>query len=161
VAILWNPSRAFHRIQIKELEAAASKLGVKLRLVDTRSPQGLRGAFAQAKNQSEGAILLVDSMSYSNRREVTSLAAEYHVPTIYSVLDFVVDDGLMAYAADIRVMYRRAAEYVDKILRGTSPGDIPIEQSAQLKFLINLKTAKALGLNIPEPVLLRADEVIR
>jgi putative ABC transport system substrate-binding protein len=163
VAILWNPNRAFHRIQVKELEAVAPKLGVKLRLIDTHSPQGLeglRGAFAQAKSQSEGAILLVDSISYSNRRDVTAIAAQHRIPTIYSALDFVTDGGLMAYGADFRIMYRRAADYVDKVLRGAAPGDIPIEQSTQLRFQVNLTAAKALGLALPEPVLVRADEII-
>jgi putative ABC transport system substrate-binding protein len=160
VAILWNSNRAFHRIQVKELETVAPKLGVKLRLIDTHSPQGLRGAFAQARSQSDGAILLVDSNSYSNRRDVTSLAAQYRVPTIYSALDFVADGGLMGYGADFRVMYKRAADYVDKVLRGEVPGDIPIEQSTQLKFLVNLPVAKALGITLPETVLVRADEII-
>jgi putative tryptophan/tyrosine transport system substrate-binding protein len=161
LAVLWNPDLAFHHGQVRELETVAPKLGIKLRLIDARSGQGVRRAFQQARKDTQGAILLEDPMIYSNRREVTSVAARYRVPTIYSMLDYVPDGGLMAYGPDMRVMYLRAAEYVDKVLRGTNPGDIPVEQSTRLRLVINLKAAEALGLNIPEPVLLRADEVIR
>ena len=161
IAILWNPDLPFHRIQASEIEKVAIKTGVSLQMVAIHSQRDFGPAFQQARKQGQGAILLADPLTYSHRREVTALAAQYHVPTIYTVLDYVPDGGLMAYAGDLGAMYRRAAEYVDKILRGSKAGEIPIEQSIQLKFVINLKAAAALGLTLPEAVLLRADEVIR
>ena len=96
-----------------------------------------------------------------HRQTVVSLAAKFRLPAIYTLLEFMDDGALMAYAADQVVLFHRAAEYVDKILRGTKPGDLPFEQPTQFKLIVNLKTAKALGLTMPQSILLRADEVIR
>ena len=160
-AVLWDPDFAPNRIQVSQLEKEAAAQGIRLRLIEYRSWQGLERAFSRARAEAKGVLHLTDPLTYSDRRRVASLAARWHIPTIYPLLDFVNDGGLIAYGADFRVMYRRAAEYVDKVLRGAKPGELPIEQSTQLKLKVNLKAAQALGLAIPESILLRADDVIR
>ncbi len=149
-----------NRIQLTELQAGARVLGIQLLLIDVRAPKTLQSAFQQAEQQTQAAIVLPEPITYTNRREVTALAAQYHLPTIYLMLDYVTDGGLMAYGADLRAMYRRAAEYVDKILGGAKAGDLPIEQSNQ-RLEVNLKTAKALGVRVPDTILLRASGVVR
>jgi putative ABC transport system substrate-binding protein len=160
IAVFWNPDMPLNQVQLRELEATARMQGIQLRLVDVRS-QTLRSAFEHVQAQTQAAIVLPDPITYSNRREVASLAAHYRLPAIYLMLDYVTDGGLMAYGADLRLMYRRAAEYVDKILRGANPGDLPIEQSTQMRLAVSLKTARALGINVPDTVVLRADDVLR
>lgn len=159
--MFWNPNFATSQAQVDRLEKDATAHGIKLQLISFRSWQDLEKAFAQARARAKGVLVLADSLTYSDRHRVSTLAARSHMPTIYQLLDFVDDGGLMAYGADFRVMYRRAAEYVDKILRGAKAGDLPIEQSLQLKLRLNLNAAKALGLTFPESILLRADDVIR
>jgi len=161
VAVLWNPNFATSRAQVDRLEKDAAAHGIKLTLISFRSWPDVERAFLQARAQAKGVLVLADPLTYSDRHRVAALAARSRIPTIYQLLDFAEDGGLMAYGADFRVMYRRAAEYVDKILRGANAGDLPIEQSRQLKLAINLKAAQALGLTFPESILLRAEEVVR
>jgi putative ABC transport system substrate-binding protein len=106
-------------------------------------------------------MILPEPITYTNRREVASLATHYRLPAMYLMRDYVADGGLIAYGADLRVMYRRAAEYVDKILRGANPGELPIEQSSEIRLAVSLKSAKAIGIEMPQSILLRADDVIR
>ena len=106
-------------------------------------------------------MVLADPLTVTHRQEITKLAASNRLPTVYAFLVFMDAGGLMAYSADTTILFRRAAEYVDKILRGAKPADLPIEQPTQFNLVVNIKTAKALGLTIPEAILLRADEVIR
>jgi putative ABC transport system substrate-binding protein len=162
IAVLWNPTFPTARVQVRQLEKDAATHGVKLQLIAYDSSwQGLQAAFQQARAQAKAAIFFSDPLAYSDRRRVTALAAQSRLPVIYTVLDFVNDGGLMGYGGDFRVMYRRAAEYVDKVLRGAKPGDLPIEQANELKLALNLKTAQALGVTIPESILLRAEDVSR
>jgi putative ABC transport system substrate-binding protein len=146
---------------IKYLETLAQTRGLKLRVIDVRERSALTSAFRQARRQAQAALVLGDPLTITHRQEITKLAASNRLPAMYPFLAFMDSGGLMAYGPDSRVLYRRAAEYVDKILRGAKPADLPIEQPTQFKLVVNLKTAKALGLTIPESILLRADEVIR
>ena len=124
-------------------------------------PEALERAFVQAARKAQAAIVLPAPVLSVHMREVTALAAKHRLPTIYYLRDYVDAGGLMAYAPDLNVQFRRAADYVDKILKGAKPADLPIEQPTQWTLLVNLKAAKALGISIPESILLRADEVIR
>src|SRR5204863_8936773 len=118
-------------------------------------------AFAFAQQEAQGAIVLADPLTWHHWQRILSLAAKHRVPTLYPNPESAEYGGLMAYGADTVVVFRRAAEYVDKILRGAKPRDLPIEQPTEFKLVINLKAARALGLTIPESILRQADEVIR
>jgi putative ABC transport system substrate-binding protein len=161
LAVVSNPDSAYVRKITKDLEAVAPTRGVKLRFVDVREPADLTSAVRQARHQAQAALVLADPLLVAHRQQVTRLAASNRLPTMYTILEFMDSGGLMAYGADSVILYRRAAEYVDKILRGAKPSDLPIEQPTQFKLVVNLKTAKGLGITIPESILLRADEVIR
>lgn len=126
-----------------------------------RDPEALERAFGQAARKAQAAIVLPAPLLSVYREEVTALAAKHRLPTIYYLRDYVDAGGLMAYAPDLNVQFRRAADYVEKILKGAKPADLPMEQPTQWTLLVNLKAAKALGITIPESILLRADEVIR
>jgi len=154
-------SSPFPRKLIQYLEPAAQKRGLKLRVIDVRDSRALISAFTQARRQAQAALVLGDPLTITHRDEVTKLAASNRLPVMYPFLPFMDSGGLMAYGPDPVVLFRRAAEYVDKILKGARPADLPIEQPTQFRLVVNLKTAKALGLTIPESILLRADEVIR
>ena len=162
VAVIANAdSSLWLKKLIAYVESAARTRGLKLRFIGVREPGALTGAFRQARRQAQAALVLADPLTMTHRQEITELAADNRLPTIYSVLEFMDSGGLMAYSVDSMVLFRRAAEYVDKVLRGAKPADLPIELPTQFKLVINLKTAKALGLTFPESILLRADEVIR
>ncbi len=161
VAVIGNSDSSLVRLLQKTLDAAAATRGVRLRHIDVREPEGLERAFEQARHQAKAAIVLPDPLTVQHRQQVASLAAKHRLPTMYGLLEFMEAGGLMAYAPDHVAMFRRAAEYVDKILRGAKPGELPIEQPTQYTLAVNLKTAKTLGLKIPESILIRADEVIR
>jgi len=161
VAVVSNPESAYVRKIAKDLESAALKRGVKLRFIDVHEPSALASAFQQARRKTQGALVLPDPLLVAYRQQVCALAASNRLPAMYTVLEFMDSGALMAYAADSTALYRRAAEYVDKILRGAKPADLPIEQPTQFKLIVNLKTARGLGLTLPESILLRADEVIK
>jgi len=161
LTVLSNPDYPLSRIQVKQLETDVRRHGIKLQIVTVRSRQDLDRALQQAKGKTQAVMALSDSLAYEHRRHLISLASEYRLPVASTILDYVPDGALIAYGADFRAMYRRAAEYADKIFRGTKPGDLPIQQSTQLKLAVNLKTAKKLGLSVPESLLVRADEVVR
>jgi len=161
IAVMGNPENQVVQIQTKELMAIAPTVGVKLRFIEVRKPEGLERAVKQARHEAQALLVLADTVTVTHRREITELVARHRLPAMYPLLDFANDGGLMAYAPDLAVMYRRAADYVDKILKGAAPGDLPIEQPTQYRLTLNLNAARALGLTIPESVLLRADEVIR
>jgi putative ABC transport system substrate-binding protein len=118
-------------------------------------------AFEQARRTGQAVLVVADPMLVTHRQRVTALAARHRLPDMYTERSFVEAGGLMAYAPDYVDMFRHAADYVDKILRGAKPADLPIEQPTKYELTVNLKTAKALGITIPESVVLRADEVIR
>ena len=146
----------------ERLTGAARSLGIELIRVEATNQGELAGAFAKLRQASVGAVLVDgDAMFFSQRARVVDLAAMHKLPAVYAEREFVDAGGLMAYAANGSANFRRAAAYVDKILKGAKPGDLAIEQATRIELVINLKTAKALGLTIPQSVLLRADEVIQ
>jgi len=162
VVVLWNPANPGNAPQLREAEVAARKLGVRLKPLEARNPDDLDNAFAaMTKERPSGLIVLVDTMLVGHRARLADLAAKSRIPAIYGLRDHVEAGGLMAYSANLTEMYRRAATYVDKILKGAKPADLPVEQPTKFELVINLKTAKALGLTIPQSVLIRADEIIQ
>jgi putative ABC transport system substrate-binding protein len=161
VAVIGNPASQWVLSMRKELEGIARTRGLALRFIEVRDVEGIDRAFARAQQEAQGAIVLTDPLTLQNWQRILSLAAKHRVPTLYPNLEFAESGGLMAYGVNSVVVFRRAAEYVDKILRGAKPGDLPIEQAAQYTLVINLRTARTLGLTIPQSVLLLADEVIR
>jgi putative ABC transport system substrate-binding protein len=161
IAVIGNPASPWVLKMTKELEGAGRTLGLTLRFIEVRDVEGLDRAFARAQREAQGAIVIADPLTLHNWQRILSLAARHRVPTLYPNLEFAERGGLMAYGVDSVVVFRRAAEYVDKILRGAKPGDLPIEQATQYTLVVNLKTARALGLTIPESILVQADEVIR
>ena len=161
VAIILNPNNSLARDRGKSAEAIAPKLHLKVQIIEVRQAEALDGAFEQARRQAQAVLVVADPLFVQNRGQITALAAKHRLPAMYTLLFFVDLGGLMAYAPDFPVMFRHAAEYVDKILRGAKPADLPIEQPTHYVLGVNLKTAKALGLTIPESILLQADEVIR
>ena len=162
VAILSNPSNAYHQLAIREVNVAARSLGVQLQLLEARGPNEFDGAFAAMAKERVGALLVLsDAIFNSHRTRLADLAARSRLPAAYGVRESVEAGGLMSYGPSFRDFYRRAATYVDKILKGAKPADLPVEQPMKFELVINLKAAKALGLTIPQWLLQRADEVIR
>jgi putative ABC transport system substrate-binding protein len=162
VAVLWLPINPGHAAILRGLEAAASTIRVTLQRVAVGGPDGFEGAFAaMSKERVDGIIVLPEPLFSRERDRLVELAARHRLPAVYGVVDHVAAGGLMAYAVDDRDNWYRAAAYVDKILKGAKPGDLSVEQPTKFKLVINLKTAKTLGITIPQSVLLRADEVIQ
>jgi putative ABC transport system substrate-binding protein len=144
-----------------ETRVAAQALGVKLQVLKVRSPNELESAFAAMTKERAGALLVLPhSLTFVHAKQIVDLAAKSRLPAVYGFRESSDAGGLMAYAASAPDMFRRAATYVDRILKGTRPGDLPIERPTKFELVINLKTAKALGLTIPPSVLGRADQVI-
>ena len=144
------------------VEPAARSLGVQVHVIDIEAPADIPGVFeAIQRRRAEVLLVLPSPMFYAERRRLAELAARYRLPAVYETRGFVEAGGLMSYGPSFPDMYRRAATYVDKILKGAKPGDLPMEQPTKFEFVINLKTAKALGLRIPPPVLAPADELIQ
>jgi putative tryptophan/tyrosine transport system substrate-binding protein len=164
VAFLWQPGGlpGAERDMLKEADVAARALGVRLQVVEARGPADFDRAFSDMTKARAGALtMLANTMFLIERRRLVDLAAKNRLPTVYSLREFVDAGGLMAYGANVADLYRRAGTLVDKILKGTKPADLPVEQPTKFELVINLKTAKALGLTIPQSVLGRADEVIQ
>jgi len=162
VAVLANPTNRSHAAYLGELKLAARSLGGQIQVLEAQSPDQLDRAFTAAtKEHAEVLLVLTDSMFVGQRQRVVDLAARSRMPALYSQKEFVVDGGLVSYGPNLSEMFRRAAIQVDKILRGAKPGDLPVEQPTRYELVINMKTAKALGLSIPKDMLLRADEVIQ
>ncbi len=161
VAVLWNPATAGHRLSLKEAENAARSLGLHLQILEARGPDAFESAFAAMTRERTGALfVLADPMFVFNRAQLVELAAKHRLPAIYGLREQAEAGGLMAYGPLLADLYRRAGTYVAKILKGAKPADLPIEQPTKFELVINLKTAKALGLTIPPSLLGRADEVI-
>jgi len=163
VAVLWNPANhAFQTLQVKEAEVAARALAVPLLFQGARNPDEFEGAFSAMTRERVGAAqVLADPLFYTNPRRIVDLAARSRLPAVYGARDCVDAGGLMAYGPSYTDIPRRAAFYVDRIFKGAKPADLPVEQPTKFELVINLKTAKALGLTIPPAVLARADEVIQ
>jgi putative ABC transport system substrate-binding protein len=160
VAVLRNPVPASTRV-VKDLERAAAALGVKLLVLDVRDPGGFDAAFSTMAKERVGALLVIaDPMLFAERERVVRLAAKIRVPASYEWREFAEVGGLMSYGANIADQYRRLASYVDKILKGAKPADLPVEQPTRFELVINRKTARDLGLTISPALLLRADQVI-
>jgi putative ABC transport system substrate-binding protein len=165
VAALWQPGAMDERTD-KDMqegaEVAAQALGVRLQFVEARGPADFDRAFSDMTKARVGALTVRPApMFISERRRLVDLAAQNRLPAVYAWREFVDAGGLMAYGPNLSDLYRRAATYADKILKGAKPGDLPVEQPTKFELVINLKTAKALGLTIPQSVLARADEVIQ
>jgi putative ABC transport system substrate-binding protein len=148
---------------VKELRAAALALKLKLEEIDTQpEPKGLESAFQTAKQKQVNAIMThANRPFFAERKRIVELAGKYRLPAIYPQKEFVDEGGLMSYGADYDDLYRRAAVYVDKILKGAKPADLPVQQATKFEFIINLKAAKQIGLTIPVEVLARANKVIK
>jgi putative ABC transport system substrate-binding protein len=159
VAVIGNPNNPIDIELAKELEALAPTRRLKLRHIEVRDSGALNRAFEQARRMAQAVLVLPDSILSAHRGEVTALAAKHRVPTMYSLRDFVDAGGLMAYSPDYAVQWWRAADYVDKILKGAKPAELPVEQPTQYLLVVNLKTARALRLRIPESILLRAEAI--
>ena len=162
IAILVNPGNPIHRLIVaEELPQTARKLGVALSIVEATTAEELDIAFASAAAQHADAIIpFGDPLTVNNATRVTALAAEHRLPALYIFRLFVANGGLISYGPDFPDLFLRAGGYVDKILKGTKPSDLPVEQPTKFELVINLKTAKALGLTVPPSLLARADEVI-
>ena len=164
VAILWQPGAFVGRTGQdirKQAEVAGRALGMRLQFVETRGPEDFDGAFSNMTRARVGALLVVlTAMFATERRRLVDLAAKIRLPAVYGSRESVDAGGLMSYGPNLPDSFRRAATYVDKILKGANPADLPVEQPANFELFINLKTAKALGLTIPPSLLQRADQVI-
>ena len=161
VAVLSNPTDITQALLLREAQVAARSLKVHVQVLEARAPSDFTGAFsAMTKERAGGVIILSSSMFYDQRTRIAELAARSRLPVIYSVKEYVEAGGLMAYGVNLGESFRRAATYVDKILKGVKPADLPVEQPTKFELVINLKTAKALGLTIPPSVLGRADQII-
>jgi putative ABC transport system substrate-binding protein len=164
IAALWHPRAYAERtmsLMTKQTEAAAGALGVTLRFIAVQGPNELEGAFSMmVGDRTEALIVFPSPMLFNERRQIVELATKIRLPLIANSREFAQLGGLMAYGANIIDLNRRAAIYVDKILRGAKPGDLPVEQPTKFELVINLNAAKALGLTVSETVLVRADEVL-
>jgi putative ABC transport system substrate-binding protein len=161
VAVLLDPTFPDSEAAVKRLEAAAQALGVQLRIQEVRDPSEFEKTFATMSSEGVGALMVqTDPVLYTYRRRIVELVAKSRLPTMYSMREYMDAGGLMFYGSSLPDMHRRAATYVDKVLKGARPGDLPIEQATNFELVINLKTAKALGLTMPSSLLNRADRVI-
>ena len=161
VAVLWNPQRAGSALNWKEIQLSARQLGVQLHSLEVRSPDEFDKAFEDATGARAGALFIIpDPVIVAHLKRIAGLAAKSRLPSIFHISEFADSGGLVAYGPDRADLYRRAATYVDKILKGAKPGDLPIEQPTEFELVVNLKTAKALGITIPQSVRFRADRVI-
>jgi len=163
VTALWNPSnRTFQQQLLSEAMSAAPKLRLQLQLVEARAPDDFDRAFvAISKSRPDALLILADPMFGSNAKRIADLALEHHLPAVSMIRTFAEAGVVATYGQSFADSYRRAATYVDRILKGAKPGDLPVEQPTKIELVINLKTAKALGLTVPQSLLLRADEVIQ
>jgi ABC-type uncharacterized transport system substrate-binding protein len=160
--ILWNPANPVHKSSMKVIEAAAQRLKVELYPAGVQDPKELEGAFsALAGKRTEALIVYPDGLFLDQKAVIVSLAARRRLPAMYGIREYVEAGGLMAYGTNLSQMYRLGASLVDKILKGARPADLPVEQPTKFELVINLKTAKALGLAIPQSLLQRADELIQ
>jgi putative ABC transport system substrate-binding protein len=161
VAALWPPAVPGRTADLQRTEEAARQLKLTLRPVPIRTADNIEDAFGSIAQERVEALIVVGAEFLLDRRaQITALAAKNRLPTMYQVREFVEAGGLVSYGVDQRHEFRRAAAYVDKILKGAKPADLPVEQPTKFEFVINLKTAKALGLTIPPSLLARADQII-
>jgi putative ABC transport system substrate-binding protein len=159
---LWNPANPSTQRDFSEIEAAARAMGLSVQSAQVREPNEFANAFQSLMQaHAEGLVVQADYLTWVHRKQIAALAAQHRLPSMFSIREYVDDGGLVSYGASIADLFRRSAGYVDKILKGARPADLPVEQPTKFELIINLKTAKAIGIVVPEAVLLRADEVIR
>ena len=162
VAVLWNPADPPRRLELQETESAAQRLGLKILPLGVRTLEDLDRRFStMAEEGAKALVVFLDPLTQAHRARIANRAVRLGLPSVYAASEFAEAGGLMSYGANFSDLYRRAATYVDKILKGAKPADLPVEQPTKFELIINLKTAKALGLTIPPVLLLRADEVIQ
>ena len=162
VAVLWNPDTPFHTKAVEDLKAAAPSLAIKLSFMSARTPQEFGPALsAMIRTHAEAVYVLPDAFFVSHRATLLKLASKARLPVITTTKQFADAGAVMVYGPNFGDLFRRSAGYVDKILKGAKPADLPIQQPTKFELVVNLKTAKSLGLTIPESILLRADVVIR
>ncbi|MEO8442234.1 MAG: ABC transporter substrate-binding protein [Betaproteobacteria bacterium] len=161
VAVLVNPSNASSTALLKTIQTAAAPRGVRILSLEASTPAEIAGAFAALTRQNAGALIVLREAFFSQQKtQIVELATKHRLPSIGGYREYVEAGGLMSYGNDIRDSFRRAATYVDKILKGAKPGDLPVEQPTKFELFVNLKTARALGVKIPPSILIRADKVI-
>jgi putative tryptophan/tyrosine transport system substrate-binding protein len=160
-AVLWNAANPYSAIVFKEIQMTGPKLGIAVQSLQVRGPDDFDGAFdAVRKERPDALITIEDPLTVSYRDRIAQFTTADKFPSLHGLREFVTAGGLMSYGANIADLYRRAAGYVDKILKGAKPADLPVQQVTNVRLIVNLKTAKSLGLTIPLPLLGRADEVI-
>jgi putative tryptophan/tyrosine transport system substrate-binding protein len=161
IAALYNMANPIFLPRWQQMERVAQSVGIQPQLLDVRKPEDFEHAFGAAMTQRADALVVSnDGLTLENRKLIAELAAKYRLPAVYAAREFVDAGGLIAYAISFPDLYRRAATYVDKILKGTKPADLPVQQPTRFELVINLKAAKALGLAVPPTLLAIADEVI-
>jgi ABC-type uncharacterized transport system substrate-binding protein len=161
VGVLFNPTVQAHRLLVKEMEDAAHASGVELHLVEALPTSDVEAPLATLQKQSLNALIVLLGSATTNQKRILEFAAVQRLPAVYWWREFVDAGGLMYYGPSVDEMYRRAASYVDKILKGATPADLPVEQPRKFELILNLKTAKALGMTMPPSLLLLADEVLQ
>ena len=162
IAVLWNPTNPTNPLQLKETQTAAPGLGVTLLSLEAKGADDIERAFSAIRKERPGALIVIgDPMFGTHQKRITQLTIKSRLPAIYGAPESVDAGGLMSYGTNFADLFRRAATYVDKILKGTKPADLPVEQPKKFEFIINLKAAKQIGPTIPPNVLARADRVIK
>ena len=162
VAVLWNPTNPSNVLQIGETKVAAQALGVQLQSLEVRGTEDFENAFQAATRERAGALIMLDDPLFvTHRTRIVGLTAKSRLPAMYGLTGFAEAGGLMTYGANVPDMHRRAATYVHKILKGAKPVDLPVEQPTRFELVINMKTAKALGITFPPSIMVRADQVIQ
>ena len=162
VAVLWNPDNPGHALREREIESAARALGLVCQPLKVSAANNFDAAFqAATAERADGLIAMSDVLFQNHRSRIVALAAKHRLPAMYSEHEYVTAGGLMVYGSNLADQYRRAASYVHKIIKGAKPASLPVEQPTKFELVINVKTAKALGLTLPPSLLRRADEVIQ
>jgi putative tryptophan/tyrosine transport system substrate-binding protein len=160
LATMGNASNSLSVLEMREVKAAASRFGLDATFLEVRQAQDIEPAIAALKDAADALYVVADPLINTNRDQIHKLAMGARLPAIYNAREHVEAGGLMSYGPDFIELYRRAADFVDRILRGASPSDIPVEQPTKFELVINLRTARALGIELPPSLLARADEVI-
>jgi putative ABC transport system substrate-binding protein len=162
VGVFWNPASPSNVLGWKETEAAARPAGLQLKSLEVKSPDDFERAFRAATKERVNALIAIrDNVTNVSKQKIIAFAAKHRLPAMYPDTEYVENGGLMSYAPDLLDIFRRAATHVDKILKGTKPADLPVEQPMKFEFVVNLKTANQTGLTVPPNVLVRANRVIK
>ena len=162
VAVMWNPAYTGMRARYRDTEKAAPAVGMAIRSFEVSDPRQMEAAFdAVKRDRPDGLVLLADPLTNSMRARIVEFARENNLPAIYEIHEFVEAGGLISYGPNVAALARRSAYYVDRILKGAKPGDLPIEQPANIELFVNLRTAQALGVTVPKSILATADQIIQ